>query len=101
MFEIGKIFKRHVKNSFDLFIHLPNELPLAIDGHRPVNELFRSASDELLKETFDELGMKYYIVGGGLEERADAVAEILKIKPIKSIAESIHAAQTKYQTLIM
>ena len=46
MAELGKVFKRHVKKSFDLFVHLPNELPLAKDGHRPVNELFRSASDD-------------------------------------------------------
>ncbi|ENV48740.1 hypothetical protein P255_02736 [Acinetobacter brisouii CIP 110357] len=101
MSELGKVFKRHVQDSFDLFIHLPNELPLAKDGHRPVNELFRSASDELLKDTFDELDMKYHIIGGSLEERADAIAELLKIKPVKSIQESIKIANQKYKTLIM
>lgn len=101
MGELGKVFKRHVKESFDLFIHLPNELPLAKDGHRPVNELFRSASDDLLKESFDELGMKYHIVGGSLEERAKTIAQLLNIKPIKSIEESIAIANEKYKTLIM
>ncbi|WP_454703374.1 hypothetical protein [Agrobacterium leguminum] len=36
MIELGKLFKRHVRASFDGFIHLRNELPLAKDGHRPV-----------------------------------------------------------------
>lgn len=101
MHELGKVFKRHVKQSFDLFIHLPNELPLAKDGHRPVNELFRSASDDLLKETFDELGITYHIVGGSLEERAESISKILNIKPVKSIEDSIFDAQEKYKTLIM
>ncbi|MGN5755630.1 AAA family ATPase [Acinetobacter calcoaceticus] len=101
MSELGKVFKRHVKESFDAFIHLPNELPLAKDGHRPVNELFRSASDDLLKETFDELGIKYHIVGGSLEERANTISEILNIKPVKTIEESIASANEKYKTLIM
>ncbi|GGK49268.1 AAA family ATPase [Salinarimonas ramus] len=51
MSELGKAFKRHVKSSFDLFVHLRNELPLAKDGHRPVNENFRRSSDELLLST--------------------------------------------------
>ena len=101
MSELGKVFKRHVKESFDAFIHLPNELPLAKDGHRPVNELFRSASDDLLKETFDELGIKYHIVGGTLEQRANTISEILNIKPVKTIEESIASANAKYKTLIM
>ncbi len=40
MWELGKAFKRHVKVIVRQFVHLKNELPLAKDGHRPVNENF-------------------------------------------------------------
>lgn len=101
MGELGKVFKRHVKKSFDLFVHLPNELPLAKDGHRPVNELFRSASDDLLKDTFDELAIPYHIVGGTIEERADKVARILGRQPVMPISDAMGLAQRKYSQLIM
>jgi hypothetical protein len=101
MLELGKVFKRHVKKSFDVFIHLPNELPLAKDGHRPVNELFRSASDELLKETFDELGIAYHIVGGSIEERVEKVSELLGIPPVMQVSDAIGIAKDKYKLMIM
>ncbi len=101
MTELGKLFKRHVRNSFDLFIHLPNELPLAKDGHRPVNEQFRSASDALLKDTFDELGIKYVIVGGTMEERITRIAEITGRRPVMDAAQAIDIAQREYKTLIL
>jgi hypothetical protein len=101
MGELGKAFKRHVKKSFDLFVHLPNELPLAKDGHRPVNELFRSASDELLKQTFEELAIPYHIVGGSLEERAEKVSEIIGREPVMPISDAIALAKRKYGQLIM
>ncbi|MCI1005616.1 AAA family ATPase [Herbaspirillum sp. C7C8] len=101
MGELGKVFKRHVKNSFDLFVHLPNELPLTKDGHRPVNELFRSASDGLLKAAFDELAIPYYIVGGSIEERAKRIAGIIGRKPVMSISDAVGMAQAQYDQLIM
>lgn len=101
MRELGKVFKRHVKKSFDLFVHLPNELPLARDGHRPVNELFRSASDDLLKATFEELAIPYHIVGGPMEERVNRIADIAGRKPVMPISEAIGIGQAKYSRLIM
>jgi hypothetical protein len=101
MIELGKAFKRHVKTSFDLFVHLPNELPLAKDGHRPVNEQFRSASDELLKQTFEELAIPYHIVGGSLEERAKKVSKIVGREPAMPISDAIALAKRRYHQLIM
>ena len=101
MLEIGKMYKRHVKESFDLFIHLPNELPLAKDGHRPVNELFRSSSDDLLKETLDEIGMSYIIIGGSLEERMHSIAKSLNKKPLISANTAIDRAGEEYKLIIM
>lgn len=97
MVEIGKLVKRHVAVSFDFFIHLPNELPLARDGHRPVNERFRAASDELLRQSFDELGLGYVIVGGSLKERLGKIAGILECEPIMSHEEAISRASVEYQ----
>lgn len=97
MEELGKFFKRHVEASFDLFIHLPNELPLAKDGHRPVNEKFRSESDVLLKKTFEEIGMKYHIVGGSLDKRLQEIAAITGITPKMEASKAISMAGDQYQ----
>ncbi len=101
MWELGKAFKRHVKSSFDQFIHLRNELPLAKDGHRPVNENFRRSSDEFLLSTLKEIEMPYIVIGGSVEERADAIAEVFSKKPVMSIGEAMAQAQADYDNLLM
>lgn len=101
MWELGKAFKRHVKSSFDQFVHLKNELPLAKDGHRPVNENFRRSSDEFLLSTLEEMQMPYVVIGGSVAERADAIAEVFKKKPVMSIDAAIAEAQAQYDTLLM
>lgn len=101
MWELGKAFKRHVKSSFDHFIHLKNELPLAKDGHRPVNENFRRSSDELLLKTLNEMDIPHTVVSGTVEERAERISEIFGKKPIMSIAKAINLATTQYATLVL
>jgi len=46
MSQLGSAIKDHVRETYDAFVHLPNELELAKDGHRPVNERFRRLADE-------------------------------------------------------
>lgn len=101
MWELGKAFKRHVKSSFDQFVHLKNELPLAKDGHRPVNENFRRSSDEFLLATLDDMAMPYVVIGGSVEERADAIAEVFGKTPVMSIDAAIAEAQKQYDSLLM
>lgn len=101
MIELGKLFKRHVRASFDGFIHLRNELPLAKDGHRPVNEHFRNSSDELLLLTLNELNIPHHIVGGSIEQRCEQVADILSIKPVISLKEAIEKSSERYARMIM
>ncbi len=101
MWELGKAFKRHVKSSFDHFIHLKNELPLAKDGHRPVNENFRRSSDEFLLKTLKEMDIPHTVIGGTVEERAERVSEIFGKKPIMPIAKAINLASTQYATLVL
>ncbi|MFD0329503.1 AAA family ATPase [Streptacidiphilus monticola] len=64
MERLGVSFKLHVQRSFDAFVHLRNELPLAADGHRPVNERFRTLADETLLRVLDELGIPVHVIGG-------------------------------------
>lgn len=101
MWELGKAFKRHVKASFDQFVHLKNELPLAKDGHRPVNENFRTSSDKFLLSTLEEMEMPYVVIGGSVEERADAIAEVFKKKPVMAIDTAVTQAQAQYDNLLM
>lgn len=101
MWELGKAFKRHVKSSFDHFVHLKNELPLAKDGHRPVNENFRKSSDEFILKTLEDMDMPYTVVSGTVEERAERIAEIFGKKPIMPVAEAVGLASTQYATLVL
>ncbi|MEF9388596.1 ATP/GTP-binding protein [Ralstonia solanacearum species complex bacterium KE056] len=99
MQELGKLFKRHVKKSFDVFIHLHNELPLAKDGHRPVNEHFRSASDELLKKSLENLEIPYHVIGGSLEERLEETSRLTGMRVVMPAADAIEKAQQSYSQL--
>jgi hypothetical protein len=96
---LGNIFKCHIKKSFDTFIHLNNELPLDKDGHRPVNELFRTTSDTRLLKTFKELGLPYHIVSGSLEERLIRAVEIVGLVPVITVSEAIERARADYLQL--
>jgi nicotinamide riboside kinase len=96
----GAVVKRHAKRSYDEFIHLPVEFPLVKDGHRPVSEEFRSLSDRLLKETLEELGIKYHVVSGSLEQRLRTIADIYGLTPVMSvdraIAEAAHHVRNQH-----
>ncbi|MGC0367277.1 hypothetical protein ABH922_005329 [Rhodococcus sp. 27YEA15] len=99
MSELGKAFKRHVRETFTAFVHLPNELPLAEDGHRPVNATFRDSSDQLLVQVMDEIGVPYTVIGGDLGERADRIARHFDLPVLTSIDEAIEAAELEYSSL--
>lgn len=91
-YNLGCIVKQHAQKSYDVFIHLPVEFPLAQDGHRPVSEEFRKMSDKLLLDTLDELGIKYYIVSGSIEERLKRICEILNLSTKMDVQEAIEMA---------
>lgn len=97
--QMGVAMKQHVKRSFDAFVHLPNELPLAEDGHRPVNERFRSMSDDMLLATLDELAIPHTIVGGSLPERLARIAELHALPVVMGVDEAIARAQAAYALL--
>ncbi|MFC4032355.1 AAA family ATPase [Streptomyces polygonati] len=99
MQQLGHAMKRHVKATFDTFIHLPNELPLAEDGHRPVNERFRSMSDEFLMKTLTELEIPYHIVGGSMPERLTKIVGVLGLPTVTDVEKAIRAAQDEYAAM--
>ncbi|KOX34825.1 ATP/GTP-binding protein [Saccharothrix sp. NRRL B-16348] len=99
MGQIGNAFKRHVKATFDAFVHLPNELPLAADGHRPVNERFRSMSDEHLRLTLTELDIPFHVVGGTLPERLRRIAGIFDLPVARDVDSAIALAEAEYAAM--
>ncbi len=74
----GVAFKQHVKATFDRYVHLKHELPIRDDGHRPMNEQFRTTIDQLLLATLDELRIPYHVVQGSIEQRLVTMVELLR-----------------------
>ena len=101
MQQLGVAIKDHVRDTYEAFVHLPNELTLAKDGHRPVNERFRSMADETIAATVDELGIPRHTVGGTLPERLDRIVEIFGLAPVVGIDTAIQRAEEEYHAIDM
>ena len=97
--QLGLAFKRHVKSSYDAFVHLRNELPLAADGHRPVNERFRTMSDELLLQVLDELEIPYTVISGTTAERLQQIVALHGLPTVMDVDEAIALAADEYAGL--
>ena len=78
-------------------MHLPVEFPLKEDGHRPVSETFRKASDELLLTTIKELKIPVHIVGGTLDERLDKISRIYNLDKVMPISQAIVLANEEIE----
>ncbi|MBD2786213.1 AAA family ATPase [Xenorhabdus sp. DI] len=94
--QYGHAFKQHVKDTFNAFIHLKNELPLKKDGHRPMNENFRNYCDSVLLKTLNELEIPYYIISGTMKERLSEITKIFNLPLIMKIEEAIDLADKEY-----
>jgi AAA domain-containing protein len=101
MAQLGVAVKDHVRTTYDAFVHLPNELELAKDGHRPVNERFRSMADEAIAATIDELGITRHSVGGSLSERLNGIVDIFDLTPVIDVRTAIERAQEEYRAVDM
>lgn len=99
MASLGVSFKKHVKNSFDVFVHLKNELPLSADGHRPVNDQFRNMSDAILQQTMSELSIPFHVVSGSVEERIRRIASSFALEPRMATSEAVRLAAEEYAQL--
>jgi hypothetical protein len=99
MGQLGLAMKRHVKHNFEAFVHLRNELPLAEDGHRPVNERFRSMSHELLLKTLTELEIPYVQIGGDLASRLEQIVAQYALPVVRPVGEAIAVAEAEYAAI--
>jgi len=94
--QLGHAFKQHVASGFDAVVHLRHELPLRNDGHRPMNDEFRSTADQMLLETFAEIGLPVHVIGGGVPERLASIVELFGLPVIMPVEEAIELARQDY-----
>jgi AAA domain len=97
--QLGHAFKQHVKESFDGFVHLRKEFTIASDGHRPMNERFRAACDDMLLEALDELEIPYHVIGGTVPERLEKITSVFGLPVVRSIDEAIGLAEQDYSKI--
>jgi hypothetical protein len=89
----GTIVKKYTQKNYDIFIHLPIEFAFTPDGHRPVSEPFRKACDELLRDTYKELGLKVFEVQGTIEDRLNIITARLSLKHVMNISDAVFLAK--------
>jgi nicotinamide riboside kinase len=94
--QLGHAFKQHVKNTYDAFVHLRNELPVLSDGHRPMNDRFRTLADELVLGALDEMGIQYDVVSGTTADRLQTICALHRLRPVMEVEEAIALAQRDY-----
>jgi hypothetical protein len=99
--QFGHAFKQHVKTTFDAFVHLRHELPIADDGHRPMNNSFRSTIDDMLLATLDELQIPYHVVSGTLPERLAMIVDRFGFSTVTGVDDAIALAHGDYAKLDM
>ena len=88
-----KLVKHHTRKSYDMFIHLPIEFPIALDGHRPVNDKFRKLSNDYLIHTLNVLEMPYIVVGGSIANRLEEIVKRLNLPTKMTIEEAVVLAK--------
>lgn len=99
--QYGHAFKQHVKAAFDGYVHLANELPLAADGHRPMNSGFRDTCDTMLLETLDELRIPYHVISGSLPDRLRQIVELHDFPVVTDIDRAISLGRAEYALIDM
>ncbi|WP_083304128.1 AAA family ATPase [Brevibacterium sp. HMSC063G07] len=92
-------FKQHVKASYDVMIHLENERPISDDGHRPMNEDFRSYCDEILWDAASDLDIPLHRVSGTLESRVQTIVSLLDLPTVIDLDEAIARMQQEYAAI--
>ncbi|MFF9280118.1 AAA family ATPase [Streptomyces griseosporeus] len=94
--EYGKAFRRHVQETYDVFIHLEHELEITSDGHRPMNKGFRDTIDRMLLDTVRELGIPLHRISGTMPERMEKITAVLGLTPVMSIEEALALGKREY-----
>lgn len=99
--QYGHAFRQHVGASYDAFVHLTNERPIADDGHRPMNEDFRSYCDELLWSAVETLGLPVFHISGSMEDRVTAIADRFHLPRVMSLDEAMENMRQEYAQIDM
>lgn len=94
--QLGVAVRQHVTASFDGFVHLQREFKLSSDGHRPMNEAFREACDDMLLESLRALSVPFVIISGTVEERLTAIVNRYDLPVVQSLDEAVAAAGEEY-----
>jgi hypothetical protein len=94
--QLGHAFRQHVRASFDHFVHLRNEFSLSADGHRPMNERFRAACDEMLVGALEETHIPYAVVGGTVTERLETIVTMFGLPVARGLDEAVELASDEY-----
>lgn len=94
--QYGTALKAHVKSTYDAYVHLRHELPIAADGHRPMNDRFRATIDRMLLETLDELEIPYHVVSGTRPERLKRIASLFDLTPVMTPEAAVELAAADY-----
>ncbi|MFW5850923.1 MAG: ATP-binding protein [Bacteroidota bacterium] len=89
----GNMVKAHAKKNYDVFVHLPVEFSIKQDSHRPINEKFRSLSDNYLMNIITELNIPYVIVKGSVAERLEMLCAHFDFKTQMSVDEAVRLAE--------
>ena len=97
--QFGHAFKQHVKNTFDAFVHLRHELPITDDGHRPMNERFRTTIDTMLLTTLDELRIPCHVVEGSFSDRLTAIVDLYGFPTVMGLDQAMERANDDYAQL--
>jgi hypothetical protein len=97
--QFGVAMRQHVKATFDAYVHLVHELPISDDGHRPMNEDFRTTIDQMLLATLRELDIPYQEVSGTLTERLTTIVALHDLPVVVDVAEAIALAEQEYAQL--
>jgi hypothetical protein len=90
---------QHAKQNYDAFVHLPIEFPIVEDGHRPVNEKFRSLAEELLLKSLHDLDIPVHFASGSIPHRLEKIVNIFGFDTVMSIDDAIANAQDEYSKI--
>ena len=75
MDRLGKVFHEHASSAYDLIVHLPPELPIAPDQHRPLMPAYRAFTDTRLRKAYSEIGLSVFECTGPLDARIASVQQ--------------------------
>jgi hypothetical protein len=89
----GTVARIHAAESYDAIVHLPVELPMDPDGHRPVSERYRTLSDRDLRQEFRRLGFDVHPASGTVADRVRHVIETLALPQSRDVDEAVVLAR--------